>query len=84
MNDSPVRDISVSRVLFFVAAGFLCCWIPMWALALWMRFSPETCPRVVQLIEVFFSNPSASGNSPYYTFTNGEFRRATGETNVEV
>ena len=52
MNDSSVRDISVSRV--FVAAGFLCCWIPMWALALWMRFSPETCPRVVQLIDVFF------------------------------
>ena len=75
MNDSPVRDISISRVLFFVAAGFLCCWIPMWALALWMRFSPETCPRVVQLIDVFFSYLSASVNPLIYTFTNGEFRR---------
>ena len=62
MNDSPVRDISISRVLFFVAAGFLCCWIPMWALALWMHFSPETSPRVVQLIDVFFCYLSASVN----------------------
>ena len=75
MNDSSVRDISVSRVLFFVAAGFLCCWIPMWALALWMRFSPETCPRVVQLIDVFLSYLSASVNPLIYAFTNGEFRR---------
>ena len=73
MNDSSVRDISVSRV--FVAAGFLCCWIPMWALALWMRLSPETCPRVVQLIEVFLSYLSASVNPLIYTFTNDEFRR---------
>ena len=75
MNDSPVRDISISRVLFFVAAGFLCCWIPMWALALWMRFSPETCPRAVQLIDVFLSYLSASVNPLIYTFTNSEFRR---------
>ena len=75
MNDSSVRDISISRVLFFVAAGFLCCWIPMWALALWMRFSPETCPRVVQLIDVFLSYLSASVNPLIYTFTNSEFRR---------
>ena len=73
MNDSSVRDISVSRV--FVAAGFLCCWIPMWALALWMRFSPETCPRAVQLIDVFLSYVSASVNPLIYTFTNSEFRR---------
>ena len=70
INDSSVRDISVSRV--FVAAGFLCCCIPMWALALWMRFSPETCPRVVQLIDVFLSYLSASVNPLIYTFTNGE------------
>ena len=75
MNDSSVRDISISRVLFFVAAGFLCCWIPMWALALWMRFSPETCPRAVQLIDVFLSYLSASVNPLIYTFTNSEFRR---------
>ena len=75
MNDSSVSDISISLVLFFVAAGFLCCWIPMWAIAPWMRFSPETCPGVVQLIDVFLSYLSASINPLIYTFTNGEFRR---------
>ena len=34
----------------------------MWALALWMHFSPETSPRVVQLIDVFFCYLSASVN----------------------
>ena len=72
---NSVREINVSRALFYVAAGFLACWIPMWALVLWMRFSPETCPRIAVLLAIYFFYLSASINPFIYTFTNGDFRR---------
>ena len=58
-----------------MAAGFLCCWIPMWALTLWFRFSFETCPRIAALLATFLYYFSASVNSFIYNFTNGTFRK---------
>ena len=72
---SSVREVNISRVLFYVAAGSLFCWIPMWPLILWKRFSPETCPRIAELLVTFFRFLSASINPLIYTFTNGDFRR---------
>ena len=72
---SSVKEANISRVLLFVAAGFLCCWIPMWALVLWFRFSPETSPRIVVMLSMFYFYLSASVNPFIYAFTNGEFRR---------
>ena len=43
-RSSSLKEIHVTRVLLYVASGFLCCWIPVWAFILWKRFSPETCP----------------------------------------
>ena len=74
-GSSSVREVNISRVLFYVAAGFLFCWIPVWALGLWKRFSPETCPRIAELLVTFFFFLSASINPFIYTFTNGDFRR---------
>ena len=48
-----VQEINMSRTLACVAGGFLLCWIPMWAFALWKRFSPDTAPRIVQLTVQF-------------------------------
>ncbi|XP_027044350.1 5-hydroxytryptamine receptor 1-like, partial [Pocillopora damicornis] len=72
---SSVKETNISRVLLFVAAGFLCCWIPMWALVLWFRFSPETSPRIAAMLAMFCFFLSASVNPFIYAFTNGEFRR---------
>ena len=72
---SSVKETNISRVLLFVAAGFLCCWIPMWALVLWFRFSPETSPRIAAMLSMFCFYLSASVNPFIYAFTNGEFRR---------
>ena len=72
---SSVREINISRLLFYVVAGFLLCWIPLWVLALWKRFSPETSPRIAQLLVQLLLYLSASINPFIYTFTNGDFRR---------
>ena len=48
LNNS-VRETNLTRMLFIVAVGFLCSWIPMWAKVLWFRLSPETCPRIAAL-----------------------------------
>ena len=52
---NSVREIKLTRMLLLVAAGFLCCWIPMWVFVLWFRFSPETSSRITVLLAVFFS-----------------------------
>ena len=72
---NSVREIKLTRMLLLVAAGFLCCWIPMWVFVLWFRFSPETSSRITVLLAVFFLYLSASINLIIYAFTNGEFRR---------
>ena len=72
---NSVREIKLTRMLFLVATGFLCCWIPMWVFVLWFRFSPETSSRITVLLAVFFLYLSASVNPIIYAFTNGEFRR---------
>ena len=72
---NSVREIKLTRMLLLVAAGFLCCWIPMWVFVLWFRFSPETSSRITVLLAVFFLYLSASINLIIYDFTNGEFRR---------
>ena len=72
---STVKEINISRVLLYVGAGFLCCWIPLWALALWKRFSPETCPRIAELLVTFFRFLSSTINPFIYTFNNNDFRK---------
>ena len=69
-----VKEVNISRVLFYVAAGFLFCWIPLWVLIIWRRFFPETCPRIAELLVTFLLFMSASVNPFIYTFTNGDFR----------
>ena len=89
---NSMREINMSRVLFCVAAGFLFCWIPIWTLILWKRFSPETCPKIAELLVTFFLFLSASTNPFIYTFTNGDFRTefrkflrcGTGARNAQV
>ena len=72
---NSVREIKLTRMLFLVTTGFLCCWIPMWVFVLWFRFSPETSSRITVLLAAFFIYLSASVNPIIYAFTNGEFRR---------
>ena len=72
---NSMREIKLTRMLLLVAAGFLCCWIPMWALVLWFRFSPETSSRITALLAMFFFYLSAVINPIIYAFTNDEFRR---------
>ena len=72
---NSVREVKLTRMLVLVAAGFLCCWIPMWVFVLWFRFSPETSSRITVLLAAFFIYLSASVNPIIYAFTNGEFRR---------
>ena len=72
---NTVKEIKLTRMLLLVAAGFLCCWIPMWALVLWFRFSPETSSRITALLAMFFFYMSAVINPIIYAFTNDEFRR---------
>ena len=72
---NTVKEIKLTRMLILVAAGFLCCWIPMWALLLWFRFSPETSSRITALLAMFFFYLSAVINPIIYAFTNGEFQR---------
>ena len=72
---NSMREIKLTRMLLLVAAGFLCCWIPMWALVLWFRFSPATSSRITALLATFFFYMSAVINPIIYAFTNDEFRR---------
>ena len=72
---NSVKEININQVLLYVAAGFLCCWIPMWAFTLWFRFSFKTRPRIAALLATFLYYFSASVNSFIYTFTNGTFRK---------
>ena len=70
-----VREINISRTLSYVAAGFLFCWIPLWAFAFWKRLSPETAPRVVELLVTLMLFLSASINPFIYIATSLAFRR---------
>ena len=72
-GSSSLKEIHVTRVLY-VATGFLCCWIPMWAFILWKRFSPETCPRKAANLVTFFLFLSATINPFIYAFTNCGFQ----------
>ena len=76
---NTVKEIKLTRMLLLVAAGFLCCWIPMWVFVLWFRFSPETSSRITVLLAAFFLYLSASVNPIIYAFTNGKFRREFGK-----
>ncbi|KAJ7371723.1 hypothetical protein OS493_023058 [Desmophyllum pertusum] len=69
-----VQEINVSRTLSYVVAGFLVCWIPMWALIFWKRFSPDTAPRVVQLLAILLLFLSSTINPFIYAATNRVFR----------
>ena len=72
---NSLKETNVTRMRLFLAAGFLCCWIPTWALVFWFRFSPETSSRIAALLVTFLFYLSASINPIIYAFTNGEFRR---------
>ena len=69
-----VREINISRTLSYVAAGFVFCWIPLWAFAFWKRLSPETAPRVVELLVTLMLFLSASINPFIYITTSHAFR----------
>ena len=69
-----VQEINMSRTLSYVAAGFLHCWIPMWAFTLWKRFSPDTAPRTVQLTAIFLVFLSSTINPFIYAARNRAFR----------
>ena len=68
------QEINISRVLSYVAAGFLICWVPMWGFIFWKRFSPDTAPRIVQLIATFLLFLSSAINPFIYAATNRVFR----------
>ena len=70
-----MREVKLTRMLVLVAAGFLCCWIPISVFVLWFRFFPETNSRIVELLVTFLFYLSASINPIIYAFTNGEFQR---------
>ena len=65
---NSVREIKLTRMLPLVAAGFLCCWIPMWVFVLWFRFSPETSSRITVLLAVFFLIFECFNQSHYLRF----------------
>ena len=69
-----VREINISRTLSYVAAGFLFCWIPLWAFAFWKRAYPDTAPRVVELSVTLMLFLSASINPFIYITTSHAFR----------
>ena len=69
-----VQEINMSCTLAYVAGGFLLCWIPAWAFALWKRFSPETAPRIVQLTIQFLLFLSSTINPFIYAARNRVFR----------
>ena len=69
-----VKEINMSCTLSYVAAGFLLCWIPMWAFILWMRFSPGAVPRIVPLTVTFLSIVSNTINPLIYAARNRAFR----------
>ena len=73
-GSSSLKEIHVTRVLLYVATGFLCSWIPMWAFILWKRFSPETCLRKAANLVTFFLFLSATINPFIYAFTNCGFQ----------
>ena len=73
-GSSSLKEIQVTRVLLYVASGFLCCWIPVWAFILWKRFSPETCPWKAANLVTFFLFLSATINPFIYAFTNCGFQ----------
>ena len=73
-GSSSLKEIHVTRVLLYVATGFLCSWIPMWAFILWKRFSPETCLRKAENLVTFFLFLSATINPFIYAFTNCGFQ----------
>ena len=54
---NSLKEININRVLLYVAAGFFCCWIPMWALTLLVSF--ETCARIAVLLATFLHYFSA-------------------------
>ena len=73
-GSSSLKEIHVTRVLLYVATGFLCSWIPMWAFILWKRFSPETCLRKAENLVTFFLFLSATINPFICAFTNCGFQ----------
>ena len=68
------QEINMSRILSYVAAGFLLCWIPMWGFTLWKRFSPDTSSRIVELSSTFFLFLSSTTNPFIYAAKNRTFR----------
>ena len=74
MGRISAQEINVSRILSVVAAGFLVCWVTMWACAFWKRFSPDTAPRVVQLLVILLLFLSSAINPFIYAVTSRIFR----------
>ena len=69
-----IQEINLSRVLSYVVAGLLFCWVPMWVFILWKRFSPDSAPRGIQLSAIFLLFLSSTINPFIYAATNRKFR----------
>ena len=69
-----IQDINLCRVLSYVVAGFLLCWVPMLVFIFWKRFSPETVPRGIELSAIFLLFLSSTINPFIYAATNRRFR----------
>ena len=68
------QEITINRTLSYIVAGFLICWVPMWAFVFWKRFSPETAPRIVQFIAILLLFLSSTINPFIYAATNRTLR----------
>ena len=69
-----VHEINICRVLTYVVAGLLFCWVPMWVFIFWKRFSPHSAPRGIQLSAIFLLFLSSTINPFIYAATNRKFR----------
>lgn len=71
-----LHEIKISKSLFLVIAGFLLCWLPMWSVAIVLRFFPGTnLDRRVQLIPVFLLYLSCTINPFIYASSNRAYKR---------
>lgn len=68
-----VQEVSISKSLAFVMAGFVLCWIPRWTTGLTNRFLPKPVPRAVPLIDTFLIFLSCAINPFIYAGTNRVF-----------
>ena len=68
-------EMRVTRLLFFVVAGFVLCWIPVIIIGLLAHLSTAKLPDFAYELYTFFAFASAVINPLIYGVVNREFRR---------